>query len=82
MGATRCVDKYKDEDPTLDGSRELMLVEGIIKALDEKDVEGFEQLLYNYNKVTPFDKLKTKILVKVKEQLQKEGDNKLESGMA
>jgi len=43
-------------------------------------LEGFEQALYNYNKITPFDKLKTKLLVKIKGQLQKEGDN-IESGL-
>ena len=50
-----------------------------MKALEEKDVEGFEKLLYNYNKITPFDKLKTKLLVKIKEQFQS-GAEKLESG--
>ena len=73
IGANRCIEKYKDEDPTLDGSRELQLVEGIMKAYEEKNVEEFEGLLYNYNKITPFDKLKTSILVKVKQYFQKEG---------
>ena len=72
MGAGRCIEKYRDEDPSLDGSRELQLIEGMMKTLDEKDVEGYEQLLYNYNKITPFDKLKTKLLVKIKEQFQSE----------
>ncbi len=72
IGASRCIEKYKDEDPSLDGSRELQLIEGMMKTLEEKDVEGFEQLLYNYNKITPFDKLKTKLLVKIKEQFQSE----------
>jgi hypothetical protein len=36
--------------------------------LEEKDVESFEQILYDYNRITPFDKLKTKILTRVKDQ--------------
>ena len=58
-----------------------MLVENIMKTLEDNNVEDFEQVLYNYNKITPFDKLKTKLLAKVKEQLQKEG-GKLESGLS
>ena len=52
-----------------------------MKALEEKDNEGLEQYLYNYNKITPFDKLKTKLLVKIKEQVQKEG-GELSSGLS
>jgi len=73
------MEKYKDEDPSLDGSREIMLIEGIMKALEEKDTEGYENLLYNYNKITPFDKLKTKLLVKIKEQLTSDAA-KVETG--
>ena len=58
-----------------------MLVENIMKTLEDNNVEDFEQVLYNYNKITPFDKLKTKLLAKIKEQLQKEG-GKLESGLS
>jgi hypothetical protein len=43
-----------------------------MKSLEDKNVEDFEQVIYNYNKITPFDKLKTKILVKVKEQFKSE----------
>ena len=50
-----------------------------MKSLEDKKVEDFEELLYNYNKITPFDKLKTKLLVKIKEQFKSEAE-KLESG--
>jgi hypothetical protein len=59
----------------------MILVETVMKTLEEKDNEGLEQYLYNYNKITPFDKLKTKLLVKIKEQLQKEG-GELVSGLS
>jgi len=50
-----------------------------MKTLEEKNVEEFEKLIYNYNKITPFDKLKTKLLVKIKEQFKSEAE-RLESG--
>lgn len=72
IGASRCLEKFKDDDPTFEGSRESNLIDGIMKSLEDKNVEDFEQVIYNYNKITPFDKLKTKILVKVKEQFKSE----------
>jgi alpha-soluble NSF attachment protein len=81
IGAQRCIDKYKDEDPTLEGSRELGLIEGVMKGLEDKDLEGLEGLIYNYNKITPFDKLKTKLLVKIKEQLSKQ-EGELSGGLS
>jgi hypothetical protein len=66
------LEKFKDEDPTLDGSRELMFLEIVMKSIEEKKIEDFEQVLFDYNKITPFDKLKTKILVKIKEGFKKE----------
>ncbi len=41
-----------------------------MRTLAEKKVEEFEQVLYNYNKITPFDKLKTKLLVEAKKQFE------------
>lgn len=79
IGASRCLEKFKEEDPSLEGSRECNLVEGIMKALEEKNSEEFEQLLYNYHKITPLDKLKTKVLLKVKEQFKSEAE-KIETG--
>ena len=52
-----------------------------MKAYEEKNVEDLEGLLYNYNKITPFDKLKTNVLVKVKQLFQKEG-GQLEGGLS
>lgn len=44
-------------------------------------MQSFEQVLYNYNKLTPFDKLYTKILARIKEKFPKEG-GMLEGGLA
>ena len=49
-----------------------------MKSLEDKKVEDFDELLYNYNKITPFYKLNTKLLVKIKEQFKSESE-KLES---
>lgn len=55
-----------------DGSREFQFVNNIMKSIDDKNLDDFERVLYNYNKITPFDKLLTKVLTKVKERIPKE----------
>lgn len=73
MGATRCIEKFNDEDPFFEGSREAKLVTSIMKTIEDRNVDEFERIIFHYNKVTPFDKLLTKILQKVKEKIPKEG---------
>lgn len=75
IGAKRAIQKYCDEDPSFEGSREHKLLVGLLQAIEEKNEETFKGLLYflaitirfDFNKITPFDKVKTKILTKVKE---------------
>jgi len=43
------------------------LIKDIIISLDKKNVEDFESLLYNYNKIIPFDNVLLKLLIKIKE---------------
>jgi len=56
-----------------DGSRDLKLVTDLMKTIENRDIDEFERILYHYNKLTPFDKLLTKILTKIKEKIPKEG---------
>ena len=49
----------------LDGSRELGLVIGLMKAMNERNVEAFEQVAFLHNKISPLDKLETKVLLKI-----------------
>lgn len=53
-----------------------------MEALEEKSVEKFEEVLREYDKVTPFDKLKTKVLVKVKDQFKSEAERLESDGFA
>ena len=55
-----------------DGSRELQFVNNIMKSIEDNNVDDFERVLYSYNKITPFDKLLTKVLNKIKERRIKE----------
>jgi len=51
-----------------------------MKPLEDKNIEDFEKEVYNYNKITPFDKLKTKLLVKIKEHFKSEAERIEASG--
>ena len=41
--------------------------------MEDHNKENFEQLLYNYNQLTPFDKWFVFVLSKVKEKFKEEG---------
>ena len=73
VGASRCMDAYRDQDPNFDGSREHVFVKDLINAISAKNIKLVEQVLYNYNKLTPFNKLLTKVLTKIKERIPPEG---------
>jgi len=66
----------------LDGSREMMLIEQVMKTLEDNNKEEFEEIIFGYNKITPFDKLKSKLLVKIKEQLMKEAAGEIDPGLS
>jgi len=74
------MEKFGDEDPLFEASREAKLVNDLMKTIEDKNVEEFERILYHYNKLSPFDKLLTKILTQVKQRIPKEGY--LEEGFA
>ena len=69
VGAKKQMAMYCIEDPSFDGSREQQLVDALIKAIEEQNRDEFVMAVSEFNQITPFNKVKNSILVKIKETL-------------
>ncbi|KAI5966813.1 SEC17 [Candida pseudojiufengensis] len=60
------IEKYNDEDPNWSSSREYKLIEGILESIKNGDVEDFSDKVFEFDKFSKLDKLKTQLLLKIK----------------
>lgn len=58
---------YAIEDPSFDGSREMNLINKILDAIENRDKDIFTAAINEYNNITPFNKVKTSLMVQIKE---------------
>jgi len=71
-GLGETIEKYKDQFPMFDGSRECKLIESCMAAFNEDNVDKFTEHLVKFNSVSPLDGWTSKILLDIKNAL-KEG---------
>lgn len=74
IGADNAMAKYCMKDPSFETSREHKLIKDLLQAIRAEDVGTFENVLYSYNKITPLDRWKTKVLIKAKTFVSKDVD--------
>ena len=65
------IGEYKDKYPQLDGTREVKLVEQVAEKFDEEDVEGFTEVVFDYDSVLKLDNWSATVLMEVKSILKK-----------
>ena len=65
IGAKKAMQNYCYEDPSFDGSREQQLIISMIECISEGNREEFQIATGDYNKITPFNKVKTSLLAKI-----------------
>jgi hypothetical protein len=58
---------YCIEDPSFEGSREQILIDNMVNFIDSKDKDEYMNCVSQFNQITPFNKVKTSILVRIKE---------------
>ncbi|EDK42015.1 conserved hypothetical protein [Lodderomyces elongisporus NRRL YB-4239] len=58
--------KFSEEDPNWFDSRECKLVQGIIESINNGDVEDFSDKVFEFDKFSKLDKLKTQLLLTIK----------------
>ncbi|CAN8068421.1 unnamed protein product [Agarophyton chilense] len=75
IGAQRSLEKYDSMDPSFTTSREGKLLDSIVKAVDEGDVELFTNTVYEYDSMSKLDEWKTTILLKIKNNIKADEDD-------
>ena len=66
---------YLGEDSNWDQSREYKLVQDIFESIDEGDVQGFSDKVFEYDLLSKLDKLKTQLLLKIKNTVVEKDDD-------
>ena len=74
IGAENAMGKYCMKDPSFETSREHKLIKDLLVAIRSEDVGSFENILFGFNKITPLDRWKTKVLIKSKSFVLKDNE--------
>lgn len=75
------LDTVKDLDYTFAGSSECRLLEDVLQAYRDINVEAFTDAVYNFDKISKLDPWRTNILLRVKTAIQKGGGLDGEGGV-
>lgn len=65
-GAERSLEKYTLEDPSFDESRPQKFLISIIQSIKDSEQQKFANYVATYNSITPFDKVSTELIVRIK----------------
>lgn len=68
---------YLTEDPSWEQTRENKLLQDIIISIDQGDIEGFSDKVFEYDQFSKLDKLKTQLLLKIKTTVVDRDDDDL-----
>ena len=66
VGCENALNNYCNRDPSFETSRECGFAREVLEAIRVHDVNAFESATYNFNRITPLDRWKTKVLLKAK----------------
>ncbi|SOV11609.1 SNAP protein (soluble N-ethylmaleimide-sensitive factor attachment protein), putative [Plasmodium sp. DRC-Itaito] len=72
VNAKISIDKYCMNDPRFLNSREKKFLDNIIDAVTEQNVEEFEEIVHEYDRITKLDNWKVHFLYKIKSKLSVE----------
>jgi len=72
VSAKRAVERYQEMDYTFSSQRECKLLQDLITACENYDVEAFTQSVADYDSISKLDQWKTHILLKVKNSIKNE----------
>lgn len=69
VASKQSIEQFKDQDYTFGDSRECKLLENILAAYEDYDIDAFADHLYAYDSVSPLDPWLTSILLRVKNSI-------------
>jgi len=67
IGAKKQAQMYGIEDPNFDGGRMQETILAMITHIQSKNSDAFSTCISDYNIITPFSKVQTSLLVRIKE---------------
>lgn len=68
---------FGEEEPSWPSTREYKLVQDILDSIDNGDVQGFSDRVYEFDQFSKLDKLKTQLLLKIKNSVVEKDDDDL-----
>jgi alpha-soluble NSF attachment protein len=68
-------DNYPQIDNSFPTTREYKLLQALTAAVEQGDQETFSDQLYQFDQMSKLDKWKTKLLLKVKEGIEEQGED-------
>jgi len=74
VSAKRAIQKYKDLDINFSTQRECVFLEKMIEAYEKYDVDAFTNAIREFDNITKLDSWKTNLLLRVKNNINKEED--------
>ncbi|KAK5073151.1 vesicular-fusion protein S17 [Lithohypha guttulata] len=75
VATKRALQQYTEMDHTFQSTRENMLLNDLVEAVDQGDQDGFTDKLFMFDQLSKLDKWKTTLLLRVKENIQKEEED-------
>ncbi|KAN0012653.1 hypothetical protein ACTFIV_004217 [Dictyostelium citrinum] len=75
VGAERALQRYKDMQASFNSTRECRLLDGIIQACRNNNVEDFTNEVAEFNSISPLDSWKTSILLRIKNTINRETES-------
>ncbi|CAG9334973.1 NAPB_3 [Blepharisma stoltei] len=75
VGAENNLNMYSNRDPSFETSRECRFVRDLLAAIRSGEQSDFEVVTAQFNKITPLDRWKTHVLLKVKSTMLKAEEN-------
>ena len=71
VAAEGSLNRFKDMDYTFGGSRECKLLEDVVTAYKDGNMDAFTDAVYNFDQISKLDPWRTTILLKIKTEMQK-----------
>ncbi|KAB8346110.1 hypothetical protein FH972_023158 [Carpinus fangiana] len=75
VATKRAIEQYTEMDPTFASTRECKLLNDLVESVEQGDQETFSDQLFQYDQMSKLDKWKTKLLLKVKDNIESQGED-------
>lgn len=75
VATKRALEQFAELDPTFTSTREYKLLNDLAENVEQGDQEAFSDNLFQYDQLSKLDKWKTKLLLKVKDNIEQQGED-------